>query len=303
MKARNLLLMVWCVSSSVALAQQGSKDDAEREKRFQEKTLALGQDTAKHYGWKHTLNFGANLTQVSFKDWVQGGDNALAYSLLLNGASVYDIEQFNWSNTYKLAFGQARLGSQGVRKTDDDIYFESLLVYKVGSTVNPYLSATMRTQFGVGNKYDNNGSATPVSKFWDPASLTQSAGMIYIPVPEVKTRLGLALREILTSQFNGYADNPATAAVEATRVEGGMESVTDVQWNFAENMNLSTRLELFAPFNALEKVQLRNDNMVIAKVNKFVNVSVGVQILNDVNVSPRTQIKQVLAIGFNYGIL
>ena len=33
--------------------------------------------------WKHTMIISANITQVSFTDWAQGGENALAYALFL----------------------------------------------------------------------------------------------------------------------------------------------------------------------------------------------------------------------------
>jgi hypothetical protein len=285
----------------VSFSQQLGKDAAEREKKFQERAAA--QDTTSVTTWKHTMGTGLNLTQVSFKDWAQGGENALSYAVYLNGASTLTSPTLIWGNSYKFNFGQTRLGSQGLRKTDDDIYLESLLIYKLGTTINPYFAATLRTQFAKGYQYDNAGNETPVSKFFDPGYLTQSIGVAFQPAPEVKTRFGFAMREILTSQFNAYADDPGTTEIEKTRVEGGLESVTDVAWTFAENMTLTSHLELFDPMNHLDQVVARWDNVIVAKVNKIISASFGVQVLNDVNVSPKTQIKQVLAIGLSYTIL
>jgi hypothetical protein len=45
------------------------------------------------------------------------------------------------------AFGQVRVGSQGSRKTDDEIYLETLLIFKMDPYVNPYVAATLRTRF------------------------------------------------------------------------------------------------------------------------------------------------------------
>jgi hypothetical protein len=233
---------------------------------------------------------------------VQGGENALSYTLWLGGTSAQKMEMTEWSNSYKLAFGQTRLGSQGLRKTDDEIFFESLLIYKMGVYINPYVSATLRTQFAKGYVYPNN-IETPVSKFFDPAYLTQSVGLAYKPIPEVTTRFGVALREVITSDYTGFADDPATTEIEKTKINGGMESVTDVNWNFAENMLFTSKLELFSPFKAIEKVIIRSDNTISAKVNKYVTTSLNVTLINDVNVSPYTQIKQVLAIGLSYTLL
>jgi hypothetical protein len=169
--------------------------------------------------------------------------------------------------------------------------------------INPYVAATFRSQFAKGYVYDDTGHGTATSKFFDPAYLTQSVGMAYKPVEEVTTRLGVALREILTSEFPLYADDPATLELETTKIEGGFESVTDVRWEFAENMLFTSRLELFAPFKTLDRIIVRSDNIIAAKVNDYIATSLSLQLLNDVNVSPRTQVKEMISLGITYTLL
>jgi len=298
---KQVLTAVLLCFGVTAYAQTG--DDAAREKRFQETAAKAGADSSKPFGWTHNVVTGVNLTQVSFKDWAQGGENALSYTLWFGATSVQEEEKTHWVNTLKLAFGQSRLGSQGLRKTDDEIYFETLLIYKLGVYINPYAAGTFRTQFASGYKYDDLGTRTEVSKIFDPAYLTQSVGAAYQPIPEVTTRLGVAMREVLTSDFPGYADDPQTLEVEKTRVEGGIESVTDAEWKFAENMKFTSKLALFAPFKTLDEIILRNDNTITARVNEYVNVSFNVQFIHDVTVTRRTQVKEVLAIGISYTLL
>ncbi len=300
MKSIVVFCLLILLASSRVLSQV-AKEDQDREKKFQDRSVAASADTV--FGWKHAMVSGLNLTQISFKDWVQGGENALSYSLYFNGNSALNEQTVNWANSYKFTFGQTRLGSQGIRKTDDEIYFESLLIYKLGVFVNPYVSATLRTQFAMGYIYDNAGQATAVSKFFDPGYLTQSAGVAYQPVAEVKTRIGVGIKEIITSQFNQYASEAGSTVIKKTRVDGGIEWVTEAGFTIAENMTLSSRVEMFDPFKNLDRLFFRTDNLVTAKVNKYIVASVGLQILNDVNVSPRTQIKQVFALGFTYTIM
>jgi hypothetical protein len=284
-------------------AQEKTKEDLEREKRLQDMASKVGQDTGKTYGWKHSVQTGLNMTQVSFTDWAPGGDNALSYTVWLRGSSIQDMETTNWTNGYRLAFGQSRLGSQSLRKTDDEMYVESILIYKLGLFINPYAAATLRSQFAKGVMYDNQGNETEVSKFFDPGYLVQSIGVAFKPVPEFTTRFGVAAREIITSTFTQYADDPATPEIEKTKVQGGLESVSDVEWNFAENMIFASHLELFDAFKTLDKVIVRSDNAVMAKVNKYVTVGLTLQLVNDVDSSPRTQIKEVLALGVSYALL
>lgn len=252
------------------------------------------------FGWKNGLVAGLTLTQVAFTDWEQGGQNALAYSVSADGKSVDDEEGTNWTNLYKLAFGQARLGDQGLRKTDDIIDLSTVFTQKVGSYVNPYAAATLKTQFAKGFMYNSDGTSTQVSQFLDPAYLVQSAGAGYQPTKEVRTRFGLALREVLTSSFNQYTDDPTTPGIEKSTVDGGLESVTNVDWNMAENVLFATQLELFDPFKHFDEVVVRSTTAVTGKINKYMTAIFNLQLINEKRVSPRTQVKESIALGLSY---
>jgi hypothetical protein len=285
-------------------AQEKTPEQIEQEKKFQEKAAQAGKDTVKAYGWTHSVVTGLNLTQISFKDWAAGGENALSYTVGLAGVSTQDLENTNWTNSYKLAFGQTRLGSQGLRKTDDEIYFESLLIYKYGLYINPYVAATVRSQFAKGYVYDNLGNGVVVSKFFDPGYLTQSVGVAYRPLPEITTRVGVGMREVFASDFAPlYTDDPLTAEVEKSRVNGGAESVTEVNWNFAENMLFNSRLEIFMPFSDVHYTTVRSDNALSAKVNKYITTNLTLTLIDNPRVSPYTQMKQVLSLGLSYTLL
>lgn len=219
---KTISFLLLCISG-IALAQ------------VPQPTPTVPKDTS---SWKHTMIINANITQVSFTDWAQGGENALAYALFLEGKSIYAPGSIIWENDYKFGYGQARLGTQGIRKTDDKIDLQSVLTYKIGTYINPYASATLKTQFTEGATYDATGKATPVSNFFDPAYLTQAIGFGYQPISEVKTRLGAALREIVAKDYAKiYTDDPTTvSAVERTKVDGGLESVTELGWTIMENV-------------------------------------------------------------------
>jgi hypothetical protein len=139
-----------------------------------------------------------------------------------------------------------------------------------------------------------------VSRFFDPAYVTQSAGMEYKPVPEFSTRVGAALREVVTSQFNKYATDLTTNTVHKVWTRGGLESVSELNANVAENIQFVGRLELFAPFQSFDRIVVRNDYSIVAKVNKYISTGLTLNIINDVNVSARTQMKQALALGLTY---
>lgn len=261
-------------------------------------------DTTKppEWGWKHSATTGLAVAQIAFTNWTAGGDNALSWTLNLDGKSTNDQEQTNWANSYKFAFGQARISDAGLRKTDDKIDLESVLTYKLSHHINPYAAVTVKSQFAPGYKYNAGpgGSDIKVSQFFDPAYLTQSVGAGWWVNKEVKTRLGIGLRETLSDKF-GFADDAETAGYESSKVEGGLESVTDVDWKIAENILLTAKLEMFAPFKTIDRVDLRNETKLMMQVNKYITTTLALQLLN-VAPFPRTQVKQGLSLGFVYNL-
>jgi len=266
-------------------------------------SIAQTTDTTKHSPWTHTVVANLNVSEASYTNWSAGGENALAYTALLTGKSEDNPVSATWTNTYKFAFGQARLGDHGLRKTDDEMSIQSLFKYKLDSLVNPYAAATFISQFAPGYVYDAHDSATQVSKFFDPAYFTESIGALYQPSKIFKTRLGAALREIITSQFTNYADDPSTPQIESTRVEAGLESVSELTWPIDDNLLISSKLEFFAPLKHFDQIVTRSESGIAAKITKVVVVNLNALILNDPTVTPRTQVKQTLSIGVTYTIL
>ena len=297
---RYVLLAVCLLVSVGAVGQTQTATDMEKKIG----AAGVGADTMQIEGWKVNAVVGAGLSQAAFSDWAQGGENSFAYTLsgLVNG--TLHGERSRWSNTLSLRYGQAQIGEDEAKKTDDEIYFESIFVYRVWSPFHPYAAATIRTQFAPGYNYPDNAPRVRVSKFFDPAYLTQSVGVIYEPSPIFTSRLGVAMREVLTSDFPQYADDSETLTeIEKTRVDLGMEWVSTLNYEFLPNMVYVTRLELFAPFNAFDRAVVRWDNVISGKINDWFSVNLGVQVLNDVNVTPRTQLKQTLTLGVSYQLL
>lgn len=288
MSKKNIILLVLSLIFYTNTFAQEAKED---------------NDTVKH-GWTHSLISTLNLSQVSYTDWAAGGDDALAYNLLIDGRSYDEEIHTNWTTNYKFSFGEARLGNLGLRKTDDKIDIESILAYKVSEHYDPYASFTFKSQFTTGYKYNNDSiqSKTSVSGFLDPAIVTQAVGMSYKHSASFRTRLGLALREIFTNKYNVYSDDPATPQIEKSKIEGGIESVTELELQIDSNIVFKSKLELFDPFKTIKVITVRMDNLLAMKVNKYIVASLGVQLINDAVVTPRTQIKEGLALGLTYSI-
>jgi murein DD-endopeptidase MepM/ murein hydrolase activator NlpD len=268
--------------------------------RAQEKT----EPPPPEQGWKHSLVSGLSLTQVSYKNWSKGGENSLAYTLSLDGKSTLTDGMVLWENQYRLAYGQARLGDKDLRKTDDVIDLASVFTYVIAEHLNPYASATFKSQFTTGYKYDDNDVATAVSKFFDPAYFTQAVGIRYQPVAEVRTRLGLGLREVITDEYSSfnYADDPKTGEIEKTSVNGGLESVTDIEWVVMENVLLTSQLAVFEPFSDTKHPIVNNKNKLTGKVNSYITAMFEFELVYDDVVSPQVQLREGISLGLSYNL-
>jgi hypothetical protein len=260
------------------------------------------QKEAPVYGWKNEVLGSLNLTQASFDNWSQGGENSLSWQFNLITRFIKDEASHNWANTGKFEFGQIRVGDQSSRKSVDEIMLESTYTFKLGWFVDPYISLTALTQFTEGFDYGTDPK-TPVSNFLDPGYFTQSIGVGYTPNDMFKTKIGAALRETVTSDFNLYADDPLTSEVEKTKTEGGVESVTDFIYKMEEDLVFTSNLRLFSNLIQFEQIVVRWDNLVTAKITKYVNVNFNFQLFYDHVISSQRQIKQSLALGISYSFL
>ncbi|MFC1717764.1 DUF3078 domain-containing protein [Candidatus Poribacteria bacterium] len=255
------------------------------------------------HGWQKELVGNLNLTQTQFDNWTQGGEDAFAWQLNINSKALRDEEQYKWDNSGKVSYGQTKLADFESRKSVDEVRLESVFTYLLGVYVNPYVAASAETQFTKGYDYGEDPKIA-VSTFLDPGYFSQSAGVGYEPVKEFKTRLGFALHETVTSDFpKPYADDPDTAEVEKTKVEPGLESVTDFSKSLIGNILMTSKLELFYDFGAIDETDVRWDNIFSAKISKYIDVNFNVKLLYDRDSSVKRQLKQALAVGLTYTFL
>ena len=259
-------------------------------------------------GWNNTLVAGLNITQVSLKDWTQGGENTLAWAFQTNGLFAYKQPEWVWKNTLKITYGQTKLGDADYQKSEDEFFWESLYSRNIGWKIDPYVANQVRTQLAPGYAMKTNAQTgleekVQTSGLWDPGYLIQSAGFTYTEGETFFTRAGVALKETFSANY-GFADDKETMdEIEDFHFQTGVESATGVKLNVMENILYTSQLNLFSAFNQLDVWDVRWDNSLTAKVNSYVNVSLNLLLVHDVAQSRRTQIKQALTLGLQYTLL
>jgi hypothetical protein len=258
-------------------------------------------DTLLQKGWNMVGVVGLNLSQSAFLNWAQGGSNSLAFSAYTNLGAIYFNDPWKWKNRLNLMYGRTRLESEGYRTTDNDIYFESVASRSFGWAVDPYIAVTFRSALTKGFDY----SVTPdtqIVDFFDPGYLTEAIGFTYDKNKIITTRLGLAFQQTFSNRFTKYTDDPETNEIETFKFDTGIESVTEVKYDFLENMTYYSFLRLFSRFTSLDVWDVRWDNILTAKINEYFNVNLAVTVVHEISQTRRTQLKEALQLGISYSI-
>jgi hypothetical protein len=262
-------------------------------------------------GWKTELVANLNLTQASFNNWAQGGENTLGWQMAVNGKFTHAAERHEWANTIKLAYGSTKIGDEEARKSVDEGKLETVYIYKAGFFVDPYVAATAETQLSRGYDYDQDPKEA-ISHFVDPGFFSQSIGIGRSYKGILRSRLGFQVKETIADEFAArYTDDIETPdEIEDRRVDYGVESVTDLELKLEDNLLFTSKLELFSDLSATKEIDVKWDNLLTAKVAEYVQVTLNVKMLYDRDIlTPegepfgKAQIKQSLALGLTYSFM
>jgi hypothetical protein len=245
---------------------------------------------------------GINLSQVAFDNWSQGGQNSLSFTFFSLLGLDYIGDPWKWRNGLKFAYGRTKIGDEEYRTNDNEIFFQSTLIYHINWAVSPYAGLTARTAVTKGFDYDSVPSVQIVD-FMDPFYLTEALGFIYDQIPNFSSRLGIGMKQTWADKFAlRYTDDSETPELEKFKNETGIESVTEYKWEFMENMAYLTSLRLFGTFDDLSVWDVRWDNLIVAKVNDYISVSFNVLLIYDEDESIQRQLKEALQLGISYNL-
>lgn len=259
---------------------------------------------------------GANVSQASFDNWAAGGDASIAFDLMLNYDLNYKKGRHLWTNRLEMAYGINRTSTNGLRKTNDKIYFASNYGYGIADKL--YLGAmlTFNTQFANGYNYKalSDGGLTPgkdnyISRFMAPGYLTLGVGVIWTPYSWLKLTYspvswrGTFVMDDMLSDAGAYG----VTAGHRTLNQFGSDLVAEVNKKLWEKLNLYSRLELYSNYlNKPQNVIVHWDTMLSMNITKWLSASFNINLIYDDNIKieqpdgrigPRLQVKQVLGIG------
>lgn len=260
--------------------------------------------------WKKKLNFAININQAAFSsNWKAGGINSFGFNSLFNYQANYKEGRRSWDNDIDLGFGFVNNSGQGYRKTLDRVFLDTKYGYELSENWGLFTSLSFLTQFSRGYDYPDDNTERLISDIFAPAFITSAWGFEYHPVEYFKVRLSpFAPRLTIVNDPQRFTQtvgpNPyGVDSTKTTRFEWlAFQLLAEFDKEIFTNVNLKWRYMFYANYDTLQARTLdhRLDLDIIAKVNSFINVSVGGILLYDYDQDTNVKLSQVFSLGFLY---
>lgn len=313
MRKTILLILSGIFCAGTAFAQE---DDV---KGFVDSKKTFINDTT---GWKKGGFFALNGSSVGLKNWAAGGQQSIAVGALADVFAIYTNGRKTWENYGKFGYGAINLvdGDEGFQKNEDNVDILSKFGYKIQPKLS--LAGLVQLQTQMFRGFDPENLEGPyISNAFAPAFGLLSFGLDYKP----KKHLSLYISPA-TGKFTVVADERLSDA-GAYGVDSGSMLRTEIgayfkmmfQKDIMKNINLQSRLDMFANYETLDKIDINWENTLNMKVNKYISASIFAHLKydHDIDTTPddltpgneatlgiqrNIQFKYVLGVGLAYKI-
>ncbi|WP_069660845.1 DUF3078 domain-containing protein [Arcticibacter eurypsychrophilus] len=262
--------------------------------------------------WRNWVSFGINMNQASFSDnWSGGGITSLAVGTSFNYKTDYTKGDKSYVSEVILQYGKIKNKGQLQRKTNDRLYWDNKVALKLSKSWNFFGSINFESQFDRGFAYSTiteddvkREKATTISRFMSPGYLTESLGLEFRPSRFYSLRIGTGTaRQTFVLDKNIYKNSSKNYGVDTGKVirnELAFQLVSNFEKEVMPNLVVKSVYTMFANYEKLGNIDQRLDLTMIAKVNRFINVTVAAVVLYDDDASNKIQASQTISLGILY---
>jgi hypothetical protein len=279
------------------------------------------QDTTKY--WKREGRVGFNFAQGYLSNWAAGGTSSVNTQGYLQYSANYAKDNHKWDNSFDFLLGYSVFGDEKPMKTDDRLELNSLYGKKITEKWFSSLAFSFKTQTNDGFDYKAD-STHPISKIFSPAYVTLGIGAEWTPnkifsvnISPLTARGTFVIDQTL-ADAGAFGVEAATYDITGTKIEDGQnfrfefggKLVAKLNVDLAKNVNFLSKFELFSDYLKKPKnVDVDWQNQITMKVNSWLNASIMAQLIydEDINITdkdgkigPRTQFKEMFALGLRY---
>ncbi len=274
-------------------------------------------------GWSKSGTITLLINQSAFLNWQAGGDNSFAGNLINNYDINYIKGDWLWDNKLLASYGLTNNDDDGIRKTSDQLDFNSILGKKLIKNWNFSFFMNFKSQFTDGYDYNSDflgdDEDFPTSGLLKPAYLSFGLGLLwkksdnlYVNISPITAKITLITGEI----FSLNDDDPenifyeSSNLIETFGVDPGASSLFEFGLNIRsyykldlmKNINMENIFSVYS--NYLDKpqnVDIDYTMNLVMKINDVFSTNLTFQIIYDDNAYKGFQIREVFGLGLNFG--
>lgn len=194
-------------------------------------------------------------------DWKQGKRQAFEVGHSLKTRQKLRLDTLEICFNVNYSFGLILEKNEKTEKeywlpTSNDLFGETMLKYPAGWQLDPYFSASFRTQLTESFRLVKD-KKTRTAKLWDPVTSQQALGFAYSDKSkssDIIFRFGLSLKQIRADVHTAMTDDRKTLGIiENYKAESGIEIKASTTQKFGESVTYRGSLDLFGTIDDLEK--------------------------------------------------
>lgn len=279
--------------------------------------------------WSKKNVIGFDLSEIAFVNWNAGGISSISGLFKGNFTRIYNTEKIKWANEFIVRYGINKQDGYTVRKSDDELRFNSTFGYRKNDLSNWYHSAKLNfnTQFTNGYKYPNTDHA--ISKPFAPAYTFLGAGAEYndkaknlnFYLSPITMKNTLVLDQTLANK-GSFGVTKAVYDADGNIISKGKQSRTEMgilltnyyKKKIWDNIIMENRLSLYSDYiNRFGNIDVDWRLQFELVVNQYVRANIGAHLIYDDDVKtteeiggekfirgPVLQLKQSLGVGLVY---
>lgn len=252
--------------------------------------------------WLYYVNANISLSESAYSKWKKGGENQLAWLVVLDHSFKKEFYRIIFENKGKFTYGRTKVSNETSRKSADRIELETIFSGK-RKFFSSFFSVKVETQFDKGIKIREDVEEV-VSDFADPLYLTESLGLNFTFSKKFKTRLGISAKQIFTKKYPFWSDDPKTEDKEEKfRFQRGLESVTEWDFNLFGNVNYKSKIVIFSELKKFSDTDVFFDGNLTTKLNKYFSVKLEYNMIYDADVLKQVQIFHIFGLNITLNIL
>jgi Protein of unknown function (DUF3078) len=257
-------------------------------------------------GWKTDGKATLLFSQSSFSNWISGGEDAVAGNLNINYIFNYTNNNWTWNNKINIAYGINDSKSNGTRKTEDRVEWNTLIGYKKSKEWYYSFFLNFQTQFTKGYDYKKDPKGTiPISRAFAPAYFNFGPGIMYQKSDKFKFNLAPATSKLTIVADDILADQGAYGVANGKHIaqELGFFASAYHKITVLENIDMINIVNFYSNYlKNIKNVDFDYQLNFVMKVNKYMSTNLNFQAIYNDDAVKRLQFKEVFGIGVNYAL-